>query len=406
MLKKLTFNKYFLLVFFFGSSSWSPDGIYAASKPPHMMLNGFVMQSYGKTDSNNFLGDTSSARGSLDYTEIGVNGFLKFSPKLQLASQLLSRRAGKIDDGMPKLDYALVDYRVLDNQKHGLGFRVGRVKNPFGFYNETRDVSFTRENIILPQSIYFERTRDVTISSDSVHIYGHKQMAFGLIGGQLGAGLPLASGENTEYALFGVNRPGEFSGKPSLIGRVNFELDNLGILAAYSYVNLNMEYKPHASESALLNRNGLVNFEAHVFSIKYNLIKWSFTGEYAQRKMSSDGLRVSSVVNNKTGESFYAQAVYRVSKRWRVISRYDVLYADILDRNGNEFSKATLQANYSRFAKDAVLGVQFNINRSWMSRMELHLIDGTAWLPIQDNLDSSAVVRKWRMFNASVSYRF
>jgi hypothetical protein len=46
--------------------------------------------------------------------------------------------------------------------------RVGRIKTAYGLYNTTRDVPFTRPSIVLPQSIYFERTRNLTVSADGV----------------------------------------------------------------------------------------------------------------------------------------------------------------------------------------------------------------------------------------------
>ncbi|ERS85051.1 hypothetical protein Q671_09630 [Halomonas sp. PBN3] len=33
---------------------------------------------------------------------------------------------------------------MISNQPRTLGIQVGRFKNPFGFYNQTRDVAFTR----------------------------------------------------------------------------------------------------------------------------------------------------------------------------------------------------------------------------------------------------------------------
>lgn len=64
--------------------------------------------------------------------------------------------------------------------EHGkLGVRLGRVKNPFALYNETRDVIWTRPGVLLPQSIYFDALalRQPEISSDGGILYG--RYAFG-----------------------------------------------------------------------------------------------------------------------------------------------------------------------------------------------------------------------------------
>ncbi|MDH3325730.1 MAG: hypothetical protein OEM38_03325 [Gammaproteobacteria bacterium] len=411
MLKKLTLSKWHCIIYLSLQLLLLPDSVYAASKFSNVHMSGFIMQSYIKTENNNFLG-SSVGKGSLGYTEIGINGFVKVSPRLQFASQLLSRRAGKTDDGKPRVDFALLDYRLIDKSNYGLGLRMGRVKNPFGFYNETRDVSFTRENIILPQSIYFERTRDLSVSSDAMHVYGHKQTTIGLFNGTFVVGMPRVTDENTEYALLGDSKSGEFVAKPSLIGRVRFESNDSRITGAFSHVRLFLDYDPAESEAPSFNGNGEVDFKMNIFSLKYNLMRWSFVGEYAQRKVKSDGIAyIPSDANNKTGESFYVQSIFRFNHKWNVIARYDVLYADKEDRDGMKFTKLLLAKqvavkNYSRYAKDIMLGVQFKMSRYWMSRLELHSVDGTAWLPKQDNADESMIERKWKMLNYSMSYRF
>jgi len=413
MLKKLVFNSKGrnILMLLCLLMIFSMNFAFAATYK-NAQLHGFVTQAYSKTNANNFFGN-STGKGSFDYSEIGVNASVKASAKLRFAAQLLSRRAGKIDEGDVKLDFALIDYRIVDKSSFGLGLQAGRVKNPFGFYNETRDVAFTRESIILPQSIYFERTRNVSISSDGLHLYGHKQTSIGRLNAQLVTALPRVNDDNTEYALLNGSRPGSFRAKPSYIGRVRLESNDARLSAALSYVNLNMAYEPTTAEAAALNVSNKtdIQFDLRILSINYNLMKWSFTSEYAQRRLNFTGMGnyISAPVNNKVGESFYLQSVYRLNHQWNFLARYDVLYSDINDRNGELFAqalKASDAKNYSRFSKDFTVGVQFNISQRWMVRVEAHEVDGTAWLPTQDNPDPEKIQRYWRMLNASVSYRF
>ena len=370
-------------------------------------FHGFIMQSYVKSNTNNFFGNSSDS-GSFGFTEIGVTGSLKIASKLQLAVQFLSRRAGELDDGSVKLDFALADYRLIDRSSYGLGLRAGRVKNPIGFYNETRDVSFTRSSVVLPQSIYFERTRDVMISSDSVHVYGHRQFNLGILKSQMGIGLPRVEGENAEYALLGRLRPGEFSANPSFVGRVQFLSNDSRLTTAISHVNLSMDYDSIAQEG--IRGDSSVRFKLNILSLSYNLSQWSFTGEYAQRRISANNLDayIPPVANNQVGESYYFQTVYRLNHKWNLIGRYDVLFSDRSDRDGSIYAQKLSQFNvnsFSRFAKDMMAGIQYTLNRHWMGRVEYHDVDGTAWLPLQDNLNMDKV-RKWRMLNLSVSYRF
>lgn len=120
-------------------------------------VHGFLSQGYILTTNNNFFG-SSERGGSLDFTEMGINASWMVRPYLQTAVQILSRRAGEAAENEPELDFALLDYTAVETADRRLGVRGGRVRLPFGLYGDTRDVAFTRPSILLPQSIYFDRT--------------------------------------------------------------------------------------------------------------------------------------------------------------------------------------------------------------------------------------------------------
>ena len=125
-----------------------------------LQIHGFASQAYIYTSDNDVFGN-SDDNGSFGFTEIGINALLRPLPRLQLSAQGLSRRAGQGTSATPRLDFAVADYRLFSQDTNQFGIRVGRLKNPFGFYNDTRDVPFTRPSILLPQSIYFDRIRNV-----------------------------------------------------------------------------------------------------------------------------------------------------------------------------------------------------------------------------------------------------
>ncbi len=119
--------------------------------PENLQLHGFLSQGYVKTSDNRFFGD--SDEGSWDFREIGANLSYQPMPNLLFAGQLLSRTAGELYDGSVRLDYGLVDFTAVMEADRRLGVCVGRLKNPLGFYSDTRDVPFTRPSVFLPQSI-------------------------------------------------------------------------------------------------------------------------------------------------------------------------------------------------------------------------------------------------------------
>lgn len=146
--------------------------------PDSFQIHGFASQAFILSTDNNFFGG-SKDNGTFDFRELGINASWRILPRLQVAAQGVARWAGENDEGSPRLDYGLVDYAFVSNAKNTWGLRLGRVINPIGFYNDTRDVAFTRPSIFLPQSIYFDRTRDVALSADGGQVYGEQRTSIG-----------------------------------------------------------------------------------------------------------------------------------------------------------------------------------------------------------------------------------
>src|SRR5690606_29158232 len=79
---------------------------------------------------------------------------------------------GHTDDGSVRVDYAFASYNFLSEPQGTFGVRLGHLRTPHGFYNETRDAAHTRSSILLPQSIYFDRLRDVVFARDGAQLFG------------------------------------------------------------------------------------------------------------------------------------------------------------------------------------------------------------------------------------------
>ncbi len=355
---------------------------------------GFIGQGYIKTDTNNFYGN--SASGSLDFHEIGINASIRPLSNLQLAGQLMSRRAGETDDGDIRVDYALADLNAISNTVSQAGLRLGRVKIPFGLYNETRDVPFTRPSIFLPQSIYFDRTRQLALSADGGQIYMDRLIDDNLLSFQLGIGQLQTGG--LEYAVFGLDAPGRLDSEVSYAARLLFDGQD-GLTVALTYGIADLQYKPGSPDPF---GAGDMRFKPLVLSIQYDAGDWELTSEMATRST-----RLSGITPTETrfiGESYYLQGIYRFNPAWQGLMRYDVLYTDRNDKDGSAYAAATGGPAYSRFAKDWTVGLRWLPHRQWMVSGEFHHVDGTAWLAVPDNPQPTE--RIWNMFSAEVSYRF
>jgi hypothetical protein len=97
-------------------------------------IHGFVSQGAIKTSDNNYLGE--SERGSLEFTEVGLNFTKSFGPDLRVGFQLFARDIGPLGNYQPQFDWYYLDYRFAD----WFGVRAGRTKLPFGLYNENSKI--------------------------------------------------------------------------------------------------------------------------------------------------------------------------------------------------------------------------------------------------------------------------
>ncbi|HNP26455.1 MAG TPA: hypothetical protein PKM20_06925 [Nitrosomonas sp.] len=375
-------------------------------------IQGFASQAFISTSDNNVFGNTDQG-GSFGFTEVGLNALFSPLPRLQLSGQMLSRRAGKGGDaGEPRLDFGLLDYRIFSHETHQFGVRVGRLKNPFGFYNDTRDVAFTRPSILLPQSIYFDRTRNLGLSGNSVQFYGEtSHPTIGNFSVQFGVWRPLVKDKETEFAIFGGSQQGKLSPETSIIGRGIYESHDSRLRLAISGIWLNVDYKPGIDDRLT---PGSFSFSPLYLSAQYNAERWSLTAEYALRRLDFKNFsnpRLDEQANNTTGESFYFQGVYRFNHKWEALIRYDVYYADRNDRDGSKYVQWRQDRNFSsppahsRFAKDITVGLRWNITPRIMARIEYHHVNGTGWLSGLDNA-SNSTVKEWDLFAAQLSFRF
>lgn len=368
-----------------------------------LQLHGFLSQALIITDDNNFFGPSSSDEGSFKFTEIGANASLRPHEDVLLAAQVLSRRAGGDgSDASPELDYGLIDYQMLSNQQRTFGIQLGRVKNPFGFYNQTRDVAFTRPSILLPQSIYFDRTRSLGLAGDGVSFYHEERLETGAL--RLQAGFGQARIEDDVDRTLGLDRfPGSLEPDTSAIGQVRYEHDGGRIIAALSAASANAEYDSPPG----MPGDGNFNFEPWILSLQYNQELWSLTAEYAIRKLELEGFNAFPD-SSKNGESWYLQYTRRFGDDWQWLARYDSLVNDRSDRSGKEFEASTggLMPAHTQFADDITLGLRWTPHPRVMLAGEYHHVDGTAWLPTQDNPDPSETSRRWNMLLFQLSLRF
>ncbi|WP_273144763.1 hypothetical protein [Halomonas sp.] len=377
--------------------AWPPAHADSEEMLDTLQMHGFLSQALVITDDNNFFGPSSEDEGSFEFTEIGANVSLRPHEDILIAAQALSRRAGGDGgDARPVLDYGIVDYQVLSNQQRTFGIQVGRFKNPFGFYNQTRDVAFTRPSILLPQSIYFDRTRSLALSADGASFYAEERFDNGIMRLKGGVGTP--TDRDLGKQLFQPSLDYDVKGDTSSIAQIIYEHNNGRFNAALSAADVNLDINHGSSD-------GELNFQPWILSLQYDTGSWALTGEYAVRSLDLTGMGAARK-SDTTGESWYIQYSKRFFNDWQWLLRYDRMVSDKDDRSGKKYAEQGRGPAHSRFAEDITVGLQWSVSPRVLLAAEYHQIDGTGWLPLQDNQDVSETERHWNMLLFQFSLRF
>lgn len=316
-----------------------------------------------------------------------------------MSAELLSHRAGGTDDGGVRLDYGLVDWTPLASEEGRGGIRLGRIKTAYGLYNTTRDVPFKRPSIILPQSIYFERTRNLTVSADGADIYVERYGEAGTLSASFAYGQPQT---DTDAALVGLNRPGHLDSRLAPDLQVMYEGSGGTYRLAVTATRLDLHYKPGLRDRL---QAGHFKLTPLILSAQYNAETWSLTSEYAFRRTSVADFGPFFYNGKADGRSYYVQGTYRFAPQWEALVRYDAYYADNDDRNGKAFAAATRPPGFTRFAKDWSVGLRFDVTPQFVLRVEAHRVDGRGFLAVQDNPEAQALRRYWDNVMLQGSFR-
>lgn len=367
-------------------------------------VHGFATQGYIKTSDNSFFGDSED--GSFEFTELGVNASMDATESIRLSGQLLSRRAGEMYSGTPSVDFALADFTFRSTENDNLGVMVGRIKNPLGLFNETRDVAFTRPGFLVPQVVYYDKVRNLILSADGLAA----RMA--TFGESANVSLYLAAGqtlidENVEYVYLGNGYDGDFSPNGlSYIGRVLVERPDSTLRASLSIASTSIDFERGVSDPI---GNGNVSLVYGIGSLQYVVNNWTFTSECMREPIEWRGFTGSPLDGKKaTGESYYFQVAWQAESDVELMLRYGEGYADRSDRTGRGIEQATGGAipAHTQYSKIATAGVRWDLTPQFMVRAEYQRHDGTLILSNRENPVPAATVPDWDMFALSISYRF
>ncbi len=367
-----------------------------------LQVHGFAAQAAVLTDHNSFFGDSQEL--SLDFREAGINASYRPNSRLRFAGQLLSRRAGELYDGTPRIDYALASLTLAESSSFRSELRVGRIKNEMGLYNAARDVPFTRPSIFLPQSIYFDETRDALMSSDGATLAFDFIGDAGTVSGSIGLGRP-PTDANTEWTLFGLDLPGRLESEYDTVSAsLRYRSRDESLQLALSRWDSTLRYEPGAE---LDLPAGEINLVFNIASLQYDWNRWTATAEYLYLPQEFKDFGPLFPFDEATGESWYLQGEYRLNSRFTLMGRFERGYSDNDDRDGVQQSAATggLIPPFDFFDRGVTAGVTWDVNQHLMLRAEYSRRDGTYILSAREN-PLSELERKWHYLALQIAVRF
>ncbi|HEX3769563.1 MAG TPA: hypothetical protein VHV30_01805 [Polyangiaceae bacterium] len=355
-------------------------------------VHGFASQGFILTTGNDYI-DSGTTKGSFQYSEVGVNVTKQLGDKLRVGLQLFAQDLGPKGTYSPQIDWAYVDYRWQD----WLGFRAGRLKIPYGLYNEIQDVDAARVPVLLPQSVYPLQTQQYLFAQTGAELYGFARSPglgafdYRVFGGtiyldpnaltppgtaaQLAFNVPAVFGERLiwETPLDGLR----FAGSAEAI-----QLDTTAYITG-------LMSPLHITSQSLL----------WVGSAEYAAGDWVLTAEYSRwrSRVHSDNPALSPA-NFSLAERAYVMATYRAASWFQPGVYYALFFPNVHDRSG--------RANQQH---DVAATLRFDITPHWLVKLEGHYMNGTAGLvsPVDvDGPDVSNLPDQWAAFFAKTTGYF
>lgn len=377
-----------------GVSSAQVDAPLLEESP--VQVHGFVSQGFILSAENEYL--AKSKRGSFEFTEAGINFTKQLTQSLRVGLQLFAHDLGPIGSYSPQLDWYYLDYRAWD----WLGLRVGRIKMPFGLYNELNDIDVARVPILLPQSIYPVDHREFLFAQTGGEVYGDIRLGaagaleYRAYGGTLFAETPVPPAPGVSVTDFGV---------PYLYGaRLLWSTPLQGLTAGVSgqAVRFDADYVLDPAVLAALQAAMVLPPEQEVLlpvefrvtrwiaSLTYAAFDWDLTAEYSRWTGEFYSRAPAVFPPHTVNERYYVMASYRVNSWFTPGLYYSGYFQDVEDRRGRE-----------AYQHDVAATTRYDLNAHWILKLEGHFMRGTAALDnprLNDGVARPELAPTWGVF--------
>ena len=332
---------------------------------------------------------------------------------MTLGIQLFSMDFGDSGNSEIVVDWAVADYAWQE----WLGVRVGKLKTPFGLYNEIRDIDATRTGILLPESVYSSaKLRSLMVGVDGIAAYGYSPFGFSYT-------LQYGHLDDQKIKDYGFDTDGRVIDQASMESVIATQVlweqpwdlpfvDTFILGISHWRINELKTYRESSDafgpgpETEYSVTATLPTLTQDVFSLQYSFSKFTFTAEYitSQVKTSIDyaginGDTLPDMARFNTGihpatnvaVGYYVMASYRLTDYYELAGTYSESIGDKENRN-----------NSDNFIKDFVFSSRFDINGHWLLKAEVHCIHGFG----NSQQTEGDTASHWNLYAVKTSYAF
>ena len=363
----------------------------------NVYINGFISQGYLKSSANSYLGDTED--GTWEFNEAAISVKALLQDNLSAGIQLMSRDFGTSGNNDVKVDWAFLDYRLNDQ----FGIRVGKFKKPDGLYNTIRDADSVRTSILLPQGIYGENVRDITIAIQGVSVYGfldaNEAGSFDYIlflGNQpIDTDEPVMK-DSLLAGFYGIQEDGTIEFKYSVGGQVfwNTPIDGLRFGQSFNkaIVEINGQNTSYPWYSSSI-QDGLLDISLRtISSIEYQMEKVTLSAEYLYNKMTVTNAPIGGAITpygfpaggdyELITNNYYLQINYQIANDWTLGTYYSSSLNTTQGVDGDEDTDIAVSAKWA-------------VTDSWTLKAEVHFFDGVNGATPDE---SGIIEENWQLF--------
>ncbi|GAA6204669.1 MULTISPECIES: hypothetical protein [Thalassotalea] len=367
-------------------------------------VHGFIAQGLIDVDGSTFVNNDGDV--SAELTEIGINGSYQLNDYFRVTGQAVYLDGGNRYVEGARIDYALLDFAVFQDEHWLVNLYLGRFKNNNFLYSSTRDVPHARPSIILPQAKYFDGFRDIAMGSDgfsakvaySSNNYGDFDLYFNYGSSSLDTkDVKLLLGDLVKGK--GKQR---FDAQASLYWQPLFSPWQFG----FSVLDSDFYYERANTD---FYADGLFSFQQLAGNFLYEGEKWEFSGEITQSKFTQRGFYFEDYRRGATGLGAYIQSRFQYNNQLSLLARVEKFYADKKDKNGSQLEKNSGGAipSYFAYQNDITIGGSYLLADNMRINVEHHWVEGTSRLtPVISPNKELNNQRRWSMWAVQFMYWF